>query len=329
LACIGEDRTLRIWDTNNIGKSPILLEMPAFQTRTCFSPDDKLIAIGASNGAVSLLRAESGQLVWSTHGHEQFVSGVAFSPDGGRVLTSGWDGRINLWDTASGREALSLKSEGGYYGVAFDPSGERIAAAGNRYAVELLEIDQPGERRLSLGKPNAPSDRSSEKPRMPPPPRDLAAKDDPAARTIEGESLVTLARPNGQVGIQSNMRDFGPYWSQGKQLIWERAAKGDVLKLFLPAPSEGTYELLAAFTTAPDFGIVSVSVEEKQVKGPLDLYSPKVLSTGELSCGKVNLKKGNNRLEITILGKNPKSSGSIFGLDWVKIIPVRSSNPPH
>ena len=97
-----------------------------------------------------------------------------------------------------------------------------------------------------------------------------------------------------------------------------------MLKLILAVPKSGVFAMSAAFTTAPDYGVFSVAVEGQPVKDVLDLYSSKVHHTGELSCGSVKLKQGDNRLEITILDKNQESSDFLFGLDWIKLVPVDS-----
>ena len=36
------------------------------------------------------------------NGHNNFVSGVAFGPDGSRIASSSYDATVRLWDTATG-----------------------------------------------------------------------------------------------------------------------------------------------------------------------------------------------------------------------------------
>ena len=57
--------------------------------------------------------------------------------------------------------------------------------------------------------------------------------------------------------------------------------------------------------------------------GPLDLYSPEFVHSGEIQLGRVTLTKGENHLRVSIISKNPKSADYRFGLDWIKLIPVR------
>lgn len=66
-----------------------------------------------------------------TWGGESWVISVAFSPDGQRIVTGNYDGKIKVWDAASGAELLDLIGhEGGVIlSVAFSPDGKRIASA--------------------------------------------------------------------------------------------------------------------------------------------------------------------------------------------------------
>jgi len=59
-------------------------------------------------------------------GHSGFVFSVAFSPDGGRVL-SGGDTTLKLWDTATGALIRTFEGHSDMVSsVAFSPDGARV-----------------------------------------------------------------------------------------------------------------------------------------------------------------------------------------------------------
>jgi hypothetical protein len=64
-------------------------------------------------------------------GHTSNVFGVAFSPDGRRLASTG-NGKVKIWEATSGLEILSLTSHHGEDArVAYSPDGHCIVSAGN------------------------------------------------------------------------------------------------------------------------------------------------------------------------------------------------------
>lgn len=81
------------------------------------------------SGLIDLRDARSGASVRTFHGHDLDVNDVAFSPDGTRLLTTGDDGAVRLWDPATGRRAWELVTRGVVRGPSFSGDGARVAAA--------------------------------------------------------------------------------------------------------------------------------------------------------------------------------------------------------
>jgi WD40 repeat protein len=66
------------------------------------------------------------------------VASVAFSPDGKRLASASRDGKVKLWNAATGQEIRTLKGPvGDVTSVAFSPDGKRLASASRDGKVKL------------------------------------------------------------------------------------------------------------------------------------------------------------------------------------------------
>ena len=102
------------------------------------------------------------------------------------------------------------------------------------------------------------------------------------------------------------------------------------LDLELPFEKAGTYAISAAFTKAGDYGTVQLSLDNKPLGDPIDLYAPfpNVLHTGPILLGNATLDEGHQTLSITLTGKNPRSTNYLVGLDWIKLAPTPAGSFP-
>lgn len=72
-----------------------------------FSPTGKLVAFGEYNGRIRVLEVETLDTKLDIYGHDQFVSGLSFTPDETRLFSSSWDSKIKCWSIAAGKELFS------------------------------------------------------------------------------------------------------------------------------------------------------------------------------------------------------------------------------
>ena len=95
------------------------------------SPDGNTLAVGLGNdGSIRLVSAETGDLlqtIWPAH--DEWPQVLAFSPDGTILASGGDDGRILLWDSATGELIKELFSGDFWvWGMAFTPDGRKLIA---------------------------------------------------------------------------------------------------------------------------------------------------------------------------------------------------------
>jgi hypothetical protein len=115
-------------------------------------------------------------------------------------------------------------------------------------------------------------------------------------------------------------------WSGDAQLYARPPKVGSWAGLELPASEAGKYEVIVYLTKARDDGIVQFRLDGKELGKPIDGFEPeKVLRTGPLSLGTVELKKGSATLRVEVTGSNLRSVGlrTMWGLDCLVLKPVK------
>ncbi|AMV40694.1 glycoside hydrolase family 172 protein [Planctomyces sp. SH-PL62] len=138
---------------------------------------------------------------------------------------------------------------------------------------------------------------------------------------LEAEALKVRAKTAGDTPIQ-DMTPFGDAWSGYSQLWWTVREPDARLDLELPVEEAGTYALWAAFTRAPDYAVVQLALDGAPLGKAIDLYAPGVVHSGGVPLGVVDLDAGPHVLSITVVGKNPRSTSYLVGVDWLKLAPA-------
>jgi hypothetical protein len=134
---------------------------------------------------------------------------------------------------------------------------------------------------------------------------------------IEGEAMRVVSCSAGETSIQPMSGFSSDRWSGNAQLFWRQAVPGSRLTLEFDVAESAEYELGAVLTTARDYAIVNLLVDDEALASSLDLYEyPDVKTSGELPLGSRKLDKGTHRLTIESIGANPSAiPAHMFGLD--------------
>lgn len=111
-------------------------------TTASLSPDGRLMALGAEDGAARVWKTE-GVYVQKLDGHKGAVLGVGWCSDSRRVVTGGIDRKLILWDAVGGRKAgWAAQAEEKVFSVAVDARDRFVLAGQSDGIVQLLPLPQ-------------------------------------------------------------------------------------------------------------------------------------------------------------------------------------------
>ncbi|QDS92204.1 FG-GAP repeat protein [Roseimaritima multifibrata] len=152
----------------------------------------------------------------------------------------------------------------------------------------------------------------------------LPVPDQEGTWRLEGEWLVSRSKATAGALRPQAMGGFGGDWSGDSQLWWTGGKPGSVLKVTLPVPAEGTYDVTMYLTRAVDYA-------QLQVRGPgispleIDLFDPKVSLAEPLEWQGVTIPKGQPlTFELEITGANKSALRRFMvGLDRIELRPSK------
>jgi len=101
------------------------------------SPDGKTIAAGRLNGEIELWDVERSQVRLTLNNYSESrcdVNGLAWSPDGSLLATTGEDKKIYLWDTKTWEKyAWEEHSFLPVWSISWSPDGKKVASGAGKY----------------------------------------------------------------------------------------------------------------------------------------------------------------------------------------------------
>ena len=146
------DGTARVWNLDNGRETVIYREHgndSSSEEQTdvfsipmvAYSPDGKMIA---SSGAhdIHLWDAETGKQLKTLVGHQQLIRGLAFTPDGKKLISGSDDRRIILWNVADGKSRMFPPQDQGIAEIAVNPSGKSFVSINRAGQLLIYSLDE-------------------------------------------------------------------------------------------------------------------------------------------------------------------------------------------
>jgi WD40 repeat protein len=156
----GDDKVIRVWDWR-AGKTVRTIRGQAGAGdegkifATALSADGRWLAAGGwmdvqtarvpCCGDIRLYDFATGKLVALLKGHANIVVSLAFSPDGKRLISGGWDNEALIWDVEGRKLLHRLRGHtAAIQATAFTPDGQRVVTGSNDTTLRLWRVADGG-----------------------------------------------------------------------------------------------------------------------------------------------------------------------------------------
>jgi WD40 repeat protein/tRNA A-37 threonylcarbamoyl transferase component Bud32 len=156
VASVSVDKSLRVWNAET-GDEILRVDLTGRASCVAYSPDGRKLLVSSGDpfkvgqpGRVELFDASTGKLLLALVGHSDMVLSVAFTLEGDRIATGGYDRTVRLWNVENGRETGIYRGHtGAVQGVCFSPDGRRLASVSTDQTVKVIDT-VTGQETLSL-----------------------------------------------------------------------------------------------------------------------------------------------------------------------------------
>jgi len=139
LASGGKDRTVMIWNLDNIKDSFSPGRQEGSVENLCFNSDGTILASGGSDGKIYLWDIEKKSQICILPVHEAAITSIIFSPEGDKIISGSYDRRVNIWS----REAtVTIETEWSVRDLNISPDGIYLAITTNNGIIEIWNLKE-------------------------------------------------------------------------------------------------------------------------------------------------------------------------------------------
>ncbi|MEM7014829.1 MAG: hypothetical protein AAF585_25495, partial [Verrucomicrobiota bacterium] len=111
-----------------------------------WSPDDRMVVVSSELGEIRIRDIESKRWVAELIGHSRYVGSMDWHPNGRRLVSSGIDQTVRIWELDFEAESFQQMAvlryhEGEIYEVAWSPDGRQLLTTGRDHRAMIWSAD--------------------------------------------------------------------------------------------------------------------------------------------------------------------------------------------
>jgi eukaryotic-like serine/threonine-protein kinase len=144
LITCGDDLLIRLWDAETGQALSTLQGHTAAVEAISLSADGRTLGSAGADKSARLWDLDSGAellCLGGDEGHTGRLSSITFSPDGRWVATGGLDRTVRVWDAKTGERKTMFEHPDSVHSVAFDETGELLAAGDRGGSIRLYRYE--------------------------------------------------------------------------------------------------------------------------------------------------------------------------------------------